>query len=207
MGLQDDWNELKKMWGNCSLATRIFLAVSFFLSCASVSSLADGVFQFRGFLQTAIEFYRIPIDYIVEVLYINWGWFIPPSAADTFVLICLFEASRIKVGGGFQKGWLYEIAIITFLAFFIMFMEYITYDPTLVISFAPGFLVVMSGIFFYLGFVHPVAGQTKRAPAFKKIEIAPGDRRMFRLVLGNILTILFLVAVVAAISEGLTRPL
>ena len=68
MGLKDDWNGLIRGWSNFSLATRIFLVVSFFLSCASIASLADSVYQFKGFILTAIEYYRIPVDYIAEIV-------------------------------------------------------------------------------------------------------------------------------------------
>jgi hypothetical protein len=199
MGLQDDRDELKKMWSKCSLAAKIFLVVSFFLSCASVLSLADGIFQFRGFFLTAIELYRIPVNYFVEVVNSYWGIVVKPSTVDMFVLNSLLAASFLKTLNVFFESTLTRYVFIVIFVMFVTILDYQDWN----LGDAPRpdnlpyyFYAVLLASLSISGFLMP-----------GKTEVARQTASIHRLAVGYILTILFLVAVIAAVSEGLTRPL
>ena len=58
MSIQSDIDEAKKLWNNSSLFTKILIGVSLFLTVSSVTSLADTIVSWRGFIADGLEFYR-----------------------------------------------------------------------------------------------------------------------------------------------------
>ena len=59
MALLGDHNELKAAWKSLSLPYKIFFSCSFALSCFSLASIGDAVFQFKGFIFEGIKFYQL----------------------------------------------------------------------------------------------------------------------------------------------------
>ena len=58
MGLKGDIDEAKELWRNASPLMKLVIGVSLFLTVSSVTSLADVVFEWKGFILDALEFYR-----------------------------------------------------------------------------------------------------------------------------------------------------
>ena len=199
MAKQDDWKERKSMWSNCSVGGKFFLAVSFILSCASVFSLADGFFQFRGFILNAIEFYRIPVNYVVEALNSYWDLAVKRSTVEMFVLNALLAASFSKALNVFFMPTLTRYVLIVIYVMFVTLLDYQDWslgDAPRPDNLPYYFYAVLLASLSFSGFLMP--GKTEEARQTASIH---------RLAVGYILTILLLVAVIAAISEGLTRPL
>jgi hypothetical protein len=199
MALQDDGNERKSMWSNCSPGGKIFLAVSFILTCAPVASLADGIFQFRGFILTAIEFYRIPINYVIEALNSYWDLAVKRSTVEMFVLNSLLAASFSKALNVFFKPTLTRYAVIVIYVMFVTILDYQDWsfgDAPRPVNLPYYFYAVLLASLSFSGFLMP--GKTEQARQIVSIH---------RSAVGYILTILLLVTVIAVISEGLTRPL
>jgi len=199
MALQDDWNERKSMWSNCSRGGKIFLAISFILSCASVSSLADGIFQFEGFILTAIDFYRIPINYVIDALNSYWDLAVKRSTVEMFVLNSLLVASFSKALNVFFKPNLTRYVFIVTYVMFVSILDYQDWsfgDTPRPDNLPYYFYAVLLASLSIGGFLMP--GKTEEARQTASIH---------RLAVGYILTILLLVTVIAAISNGLTRSL
>jgi hypothetical protein len=199
MALQDDWLERKNMWSNCSPGGKIFLAVSFVLSCALVSSLVDQILQFQGFILGAIEFCRIPFNYVVDALNNYWGLVVKRSTVEMFVLNSLLAASYSKALNVYFKPTLTRYVFIVVYVLFVTILDY--QDWSLENAPRPDnlpyyFYAVLLASFFIGGFLIP--GQTVQTRQTVRIH---------RLAVGYILTILLFVGAIAAISEGLTRPL
>ena len=58
MTLKADLDELTEYWGRAPWRVKVVLGLSVFLSTSSLASLADAVFQWKGFVLEAIAFYR-----------------------------------------------------------------------------------------------------------------------------------------------------
>lgn len=61
MSLKEDVGEVVKEWGKASWKGRALLLLGLLLSASSIASLADTVFQWKGFLLRGVEFYRTHI--------------------------------------------------------------------------------------------------------------------------------------------------
>jgi len=199
MELQDNWKKHKSMWSNCSPGGKFFLSVSFLLSCASVASLADEVFQFRGFILTAIEFYRIPVNHVTEALNGYWHLDVKRSTVEMFVLNALLAASFSMALNAFFKATLTRYVLLVAYVAFVTILDLQDW------SFADAprpdnlpyyFYAVLLATLSFSGFLIP-----------EKTEEARQTGSIHRLAVGYILTILLFVAVIAAISAGLARPL
>lgn len=110
MAIHDDWEELKGLWGKCSAPTRIFLLVSFVVSCLSIASLADHVFAFKGFILAGIEFYRIPINYLIEVVKEKIDFEIPILLFDG-IICCVLIVSSIERAGVVVFGYSHRFKV------------------------------------------------------------------------------------------------
>ena len=194
MALQDDWKVRKSMWSKCSPGGKLFLVVSFILSCAAVSSLADGIFQFRGFILTAIEFFRLPINHLIEVLNSYWDLVVKRSTVEMFVLNSLLAASFSTALNVFFKPTLTRYVFIVIYVMFVSTLDYQDWsfrDAPRPENLPYYFYAVLLASLSIGGFLMP--GKTVEARQTASIH---------RLAVGYILTILLLVAAIASISEG-----
>jgi len=61
MSLKEDVGEVVNEWGKASWKGRALLLLGLLLSASSIASLADTVFQWKGFLLRGVDFYRTHI--------------------------------------------------------------------------------------------------------------------------------------------------
>ncbi|EOX4464584.1 hypothetical protein ACSQUR_004378 [Vibrio alginolyticus] len=58
MGIAEDFVGMKSKWSEWAWTTKLFFIASFLLSCLSIASLADQVYQFKSFVAEGIAFWR-----------------------------------------------------------------------------------------------------------------------------------------------------
>jgi hypothetical protein len=58
MGMLQDYAAMRKAWSSFTPLTKLFFAASFLVTTMSIASLAEDVAKFRGFIVTAVVFYR-----------------------------------------------------------------------------------------------------------------------------------------------------
>lgn len=74
MSIKGDLEDISKLWNSGSWLLRGFAILIFVIGLGSVASLADTIFQFRGFIRDGIEFYETWIrDSFREILYLVVG--------------------------------------------------------------------------------------------------------------------------------------
>jgi hypothetical protein len=183
------------MWSQFSAAEKLFLSIGFVLSCASVYSLAEGVFQFQGFLKTVVEFYREPFDYVTGLADSYWGLAVRRSTVEMFVLNALLAASFSMALSVFFKPGLTRYTLIVAYVLFVTILDYQDW------SFADAprpenlpyyFYAVLFASLFVSGFLIPARSNQAHQTA-----------KIHRFAVVYILTILLFVAATAVISEGL----
>jgi len=187
---------LKIMWSDCSPGAKIFLTVSFVLSFASVASLANTIFQFRGFSLVAIEFYRLPINYLTEALTSYWGLNVKRSTVEMFVLNSLLAASFSMALNVFFRPTLTRYVLIVIYVMFVTILDYQDWsfgDAPRPDNLPYYFYAVLLASLSFSGFLIPGTTQQSRQAA-----------SIHRLAVAYILTILSLVAVIVAIPGVLS---
>jgi hypothetical protein len=87
MGLPGELDEIKKAWKNAPPIVKPWLILSAFLSFASIASLSQTVFEWKGFLLNAVLFYRESVSQPLAGTLQQWVHVsLPPS---------FFEAAAI----------------------------------------------------------------------------------------------------------------
>lgn len=198
MGLADDFNGLKALWGNLSPIAKVFLGASFLLTALSIGSLADAVFEFKGFVVGALAGYRAVVAPIIDKLEISQQVF------DLVVAVTLLAAAQDRARyRELTENVEIDIRIITtFILFAVVFYLLFLGVVVFVASFT-GYVVAT--VFFAITWptvmiVRPFIKRIFR-PNFSKDDVLDLRAGMY------ILSIYVFVAVVAAISEGLARPI
>ena len=80
MGLVDEFDEVKKAWKDAPLLLKAWLVLSALLSSASIASLSQTVFEWKGFLVHAVTFYRETVSQPLATALRLWsGVSLPPS--------------------------------------------------------------------------------------------------------------------------------
>ncbi|MCP4235150.1 MAG: hypothetical protein GY770_16460 [Aestuariibacter sp.] len=128
-----------------------------------------------------------------------WDLVVKRSTVEMFVLNSLLAASFAKALSGFFKPTLTRYVLIVIYVMFVTILDYQDWsfkDAPRPDNLPFYFYAVLLASFSIGGFLMP--GKTIQACQTASIH---------RLAVGYILTIFFLVAVITAISEGLTRPL
>ncbi len=59
MGFKEDFEKLKNTWSKLSIEWKIILSTMTLMQVLSVSSIADSVYKFKGFILDGIEVYRM----------------------------------------------------------------------------------------------------------------------------------------------------
>lgn len=190
MGIAEDFYGLKGQWSRFSRTTKVVFILSFALTILSVGSIADSVFRFKGFIVYGIEFYHSLLEpvglFLSRVL-----WFeIDKHDLELCVLVgicirvALINDSEIVKRSGLGQlipafGYLFVLWSFAFILDLIM-----EYTIAILISYPLAT--------FALGFLEN-----------KNNRVTP----MMLVKVGYFLIVYLVVACIAAISEGLARPL
>lgn len=98
MGIHGDIEETKKLWSHASFPTKALLIVFTFLNFSSITSLADTVFKWKGFILDGVSFYqkwvRNPISEILSFISV------PQELTDYIIstVIMISIHNRTKTG-------------------------------------------------------------------------------------------------------------
>lgn len=97
LNIENDWSNIKSVFRDAGVLTKLFLIVTFFLALSAIASLADTIFAWKGFILEAINFYR---GYFVEPLRslsLNFGLHFSENEihAATFLSISVATSMRI----------------------------------------------------------------------------------------------------------------
>jgi hypothetical protein len=98
MGLRSDLQELADSWKNRSWSMKLVFGLSLFMTSASIASLSEAVFRWKGFILDALKFYREHISTPLHELFAFLPMRAPTDTADCFVLAVLLLTWSIRVG-------------------------------------------------------------------------------------------------------------
>ena len=188
MGLKGDINELKKAWPHLSLLTRLLLLLSVLISILSVSSLADSVYKFRGFIVLGIDFYRAFIFPYLDTLITFFNIRLNSRELDTTVFISLITGTLIRVMSVYKVKGAGSAIGVWLVYMYLMFDEKL---PPQAVAFGYMMAIAFMGV----------------APLMLKKLRGSEVALVYRVSTAFILFIMVLVCGTAAISEGLTRSL
>jgi len=187
MSLHGDLEEVKKLWPSLSLPTKILLGSSLVVSILSVTSLADRVFELKGFISDAAHLYQELLSPAFIFLVSKVGLTLSPIKADALLLFLLISGALIRA------QFLYNRDIVVIDVFSCIFLVWFTYSISDHAVFG-----VIYGYFGLICFMSalPLAVKTMRD---SKALLS------YRLAFATIVGMGLLVGVIAAISEGLAR--
>ena len=98
MSLSSDIHELGDVWSRSGYLFKIVVIVSIFLSVSSVASLAERIFEWKGFILDAVNFYRIYIVNTFSVLLAKIGINLDQEKID-YLTITMISVSCMARGG------------------------------------------------------------------------------------------------------------
>ncbi|EMV9369370.1 hypothetical protein AADU81_003160 [Vibrio alginolyticus] len=180
MGIAEDFESLRTNWSSLSGTSKVLFLVSACLSFLSIASLSDSIYKMKGFLAEAIEFWRWIGGYVIELTK-HLGLSIEQWQMDYWAIICIvlipYTISRWSVFG--TRSNIIRFSI--FLA--VLYLPFVKGQMYSLVS--AGFIYIST----LLVVLYP-----PRTPEFNLIAI-----RMVLPPLG--------VAVVAAVVEGISRPI
>ena len=197
MALREDLQALTQLWVEGSVLARVFSGASLLLSALSLGSLADAVFQFKGFVAQALDVYRALTATIIEWMRIYFDIEITQMWFDATVvgILCVSSVVRSAVGLGENRFFAFYAAI----------------GIALVVVQA-GFLLTVFTSTTFGSSIGTVVGLAITLPSVL-LMFAYGSRNhsdfsmACKIACINVVGLYLLVAVVIAIIEGATRPL
>ena len=180
MGIVEDFESLKSKWSSLSLLTKVIFSLLLVLSFLSIASLADHVFKLRGFIVEGLNFWSAFTAYFVDLLaVVNIS--IQPWQIDFWVVLGIaffpYISERWNVLTTSRK-----------FSLILLLVAYITFPFTVKQSFA-------TYVAFYL------------YCSILVVCFLPPRTVSFKLIAVRMVTPPTLVAILAAVSEGLYRPL
>ncbi|KRI00541.1 hypothetical protein AO057_11735 [Curvibacter sp. PAE-UM] len=185
MGLKADIDEAVQHWDRSPWRIKVFLVIALFLTTTSLASLSEAVFKWKGFILDALTFYQTWISHpLVELIQGLVGRPLPPNFVDNAIVMGLFFGGLIR---GHLLRNLPRVRLVAEVAFFIGAYALMLY------AFAIDRPAQreMSSWFFYPIFLLVAYGLSK------------GAERI--LALSYMLIPVFGIAVIAAISAGLSK--
>ena len=207
MSIPDDFKELLKTWSHAGWDTKLITSIGIAASVLSWTSLADQVFQMKLFMLQALEFYRMCTDLLL--LPIRWaGWDVSQVTIDTIVMLTLLVIPKIKAverinpyvdGPDTEEKigstrFFYNCAVLLILLVDLMFSHLL-------------FLVLLLIVFLYAKTIYKLVKEY----GFGQEHGCSQAEQRYRKYIGIQLTFYtlppILVAILAAIAEGLSRPL
>lgn len=196
MGLPGELDEIKKAWKDAPPILKLWLILSAFLSFASIASISQTVFEWKGFLLNAVLFYREHVSEPLAATLQQWFHIVLPSSffdAAALFAVCgmalvrsfWFDAHQTRTREDYVLA-----AVVTVI--FVVGMSYQTIRVARApASFSPNWYVIIGGYLFLVA-LSLFRGQRALAPYellwFAYLVLPPA-----------------VLAIIAAISEGLHR--
>lgn len=180
MGFLEDAESLKSKWSSFSFLTKVLLFILLVMSFLTITSLADHIFKLKGFIVEALNFWVLIRNYIISVL--------------SFIHISI-------------KSWQLDFLLVFGIAFFPYVSERWGILPT------SNRLRIITLVSLYIIFPFTVSQSTATYTAIYLyiamliICLLPPRTTSFSFIAVRMITPPILVAIVAAISEGIYRPL
>lgn len=206
MSLLGDFDEIKRSWKALPGWLKVVISASFLVSVLSIGSLADSVFQLKGFFAEAVAFYRMLFGPLASVLATYLQVEDPQAAIDLAVSINLLAVaetnalitvrplgrwSEIYSKPGFRvRVLLFNWIFTCILAAIAWWLMGITATVILFVIVFPATYILRSVFILY------VIGR-KSGHQYQQ-ELVAG---------GYMVSVYLLIGFIAAVSEGLTRPL
>lgn len=97
MGIKGDFSEVAQVWRDSSWKVKIYLALSAFLASASIASLADTVFLWKGFISDAVSFYQKHITNNIQTLLEQVFSDVHSGTPHLIVLSAIYLTANIRV--------------------------------------------------------------------------------------------------------------
>ena len=178
MGLQDDLQTLKRTWTSLSLLGKIFFGASLLCSAAAVASVADVAFSFKGFIVEGTRFYRQCISFLTNWVTNLLSIKVNQMTIDALILVSVFFGSFFKAQKRANPAQLisYVLAVV---ATYLVGMDSVSYYSVYVVSVFAFFILLR--------------------------EWQNGRKTNVRISLAYMIAVVLLVAIIAGLSEGITR--
>lgn len=206
MGIKEDYDTLKKIWPELSPPIKLISAILFLINLGAIASLAETVADLRGFIVTAVHFYRMLTSLITQV------WSAPQITIDAFSVLLLLIVSQF-LASVFAKDRLFWPSpgskklifwVILIMVLMKLFFTTILDKPTG--SAISAFVIVI--LILLWDFVRGYCGQwnSKWGNKLSRIfglEANETSRLQSRYTIYYITTAVLLFAIIAAISEGI----
>lgn len=203
MGLLGDFKEYKESFSKSPTLVKAIIIIAFFMSISSFTSLADQIFQWRGFILDGVQFYRNYVTDPVRNLLSSISIHYTSTAIDLLIIMGLFTSACIRAAIVIKRIPSYTIHlpdIITLVGNIVSFLAAFYFFEGLDIT---GFLFQYG--FFYSFLLIMVSLVLSLSGGWKN-----HNKERIRLVISMWLPIVVsigFVLILAAINEGLTRPL
>jgi hypothetical protein len=205
--VKEDYESLRKVWEGCSPLTKILIAGHFLATSLSMASIADKTAALRGFVTTTVHFYRTltaPVAHRLKM---------PQIEIDSFVLLMILIVAQwratITAKDRFRlTSGEYKLALWLFV--FRVVFRYTTKSMNQDVATAWWCLSCVTLLLLW----DAMRGWFSSRPNSKAsdfiakifgIEASDTKRLQSRLTVSYFGAAFLLVALVAAISEGLTR--
>ena len=180
LGFLEDAESLKAKWPSFSLLGKVLLFTLLMLSFLSITSLADHIFKLKGFIAEALSFWLVITSYIVDLL--------------SFINVSI-------------QSWQLDFLVVFGIAFF----PYV-FERWKILPISRRFrLIITLSIYIIFPFIVSQSTATYTAIYLYIVTLIicllPPRTASFNFIAIRMVTPPILVAIVAAISEGLYRPL
>ena len=184
---EKDIKLLKSAWGNVSIISKALTIISLLMSFMSIASLADNIFQFKGFIVTGIEFYRVIISKIFLFIRID----LPVEVRDFIVFNSFLLIPIIKT-----ENTVADASNFSWFRIFLVYCFMITYPILLMLA-----ADADSGVMHRFGILSALA-------LILLMFINEPNRRIILFRTGiHVMIVIVAISTLAAISEGLSKPL
>lgn len=193
MGFFEDWTGYGKRWKRASLFEKTILVVLLVGTTSSITSLADNIFKWRGFILDGVEYYRSVISNPILDNLAKLGISYPKEYIDIFILYSLLVSASFRHDVYKKKYNKKEFRkeLISRLLFLIIL-----------------FIISSLGytVFFWLGIAYVLLPFLILIP-FLRNPLNKEVQRATLAMWGPLIFACFVVLIMAAINIGLTKPL
>ena len=202
MAIRDDWVGLIASWGKLSPILKIVAVVLFVMSALSIASLADSVFALKGFIAAAINFYRTVASPIVAFLESLFRIHLEQQLFDLVAAAILINSATGKANYAEAIADGVTVPRLPYIVFQAIFLLIWIVVAVILFLFSPTLGLAMATVWLPLWWLirgYIMSKIFRREPTYVE--------RVDRRTSVYILTVYPVVAILAAISAGLAKPL